>query len=321
MIELRHIEHFLAVVRSNGVRQAARDVHISPSSLTRSIQLLEDYYGKPLMQRSGRTMILTPHGDYLCQEFESIMKGVQSIKPKLAQLDALDHGSLRVGLNPTIADTLLPKVGMRFVGEYPNIKISTDIGTVNRLLDLLAAGELDLIVGLDGVLKKQRNLELMSLLETEALWWVRKGHPLLEKERVGLADFADYPVLSHYLPPVFEDHLYELCEQDGGSLDSIRRAQQCDDFRALYLMATQTDAILLAHAFISSNDYFTDKLCQLKTAQQLPPVNFSIGMPTQPIPSPLCRRYAEILLEECDAMVTRNRSHQAGQAETGAESA
>lgn len=307
MIELRHIEHFIAVVKSKGVRQAARDVHISPSSLSRSIQLLEEYYNSRLLQRHGRTMILTPHGEYVFKEFEGIAKAVQSIKPKLAQLDALEHGSLRVGLNPTVADTLLPKIGMRFVSEYPNIGISTDIGTVNRLLSLLADGELDLIVGLDGVLKRQRDLELISLLETEALWWVRKGHPLLSKERVGLADFTGYPILSHYLPPVYEDILSKLCEQDGGGLNSIRRAQQCDDFRALYLMATQTDAILLAHAFISSNDYFTDKLCQLPTTQQMPTAQFSIGMPIQPIPSPLCRRYAEILREECDAMMARHR--------------
>ena len=302
MIELRHFQHFIAVVNSKGIRQAARDIHISPSSLTRSIQFLEEYYDAPLLQRLGKQMVLTPHGEQIFKEFKGILKGVESIKPKLAQLDTIDHGSLRVGLNPTVADSLLPKMGARFIKEYPNVRITTEIGNVARLMKLMADGELDLIIGLDGVLEKQRSLEVISLLETEALWWVRKGHPLLSKDSVGLAEFVDYPLLSQYLPPVYEDSLHELCQQDGMRLDSIKQAHQCDDYRALYLMATQSDAILLAHAFISNNDYFTDKLCQLPTRQQMPNAHFSVALPLQPIPSPLARRYVEILKQETDRL-------------------
>lgn len=303
MIELRHFQHFIAVVNSKGIRQAARDIHLSPSSLTRSIQFLEEYYGATLLQRDGKQMILTPHGEQVFKEFKGILKGVESIKPKLAQLDSLDHGSLRVGLNPTVADTLLPKIGTRFITEYPRVGITTVIGSVKRLMDLMADGELDLMIGLDGVLEKERNIEVMSLLETEALWWVRKDHPLLGKEEVGLDDFVNYPLLSQYLPPVYEEYLYELCKQDGVQLDSIQQAHQCDDYRALYLMAIESDAILLAHAFISNNDYFTDKLCQLHTRQQMPNAQFSVALPIQPIPSPLARRYVEILQEETDLMI------------------
>lgn len=303
MIELRHFQHFIAVVNSKGIRQAARDIHISPSSLTRSIQFLEEYYKAPLLQRHGKQMIPTPHGELVFKEFKGIFKGVESIKPKLAQLDSLDYGSLRVGLNPTVADTLLPKIGTRFITEYPNVRITTDIGTVTRLMNLLDDGELDLIIGLDGVLEKKRGIEVISLLETEVFWWVRKNHPLLNKEKVGLADFVNYPLLSQYLPPAFEEYLYELCKQDGVHLSSIKQAHQCDDYRALYLMTSQSDAIFLSHAFISNNGYFTDKLCRLHTHQQMPSAKFSIALPIQPIPSPLARRYVEILQEETELMI------------------
>ena len=303
MIELRHFQHFIAVVNSKGIRQAARDIHLSPSSLTRSIQFLEEYYDATLLQRHGKQMILTPHGEQVFKEFKGILKGVELIKPKLAQLDSIGHGSLCVGLNPTVADTLLPKIGSRFITEYPNVSITTVIGSVERLMNLMADGELDLLVGLDGVLEKERSIEVISLIETEALWWVRKNHPLLSKEEVGFADFMNYPFLSQYLPPVYEDYLYESCKQEGVHLDSIQQAHQCDDYRALYLMATQSDAILLAHAFISNNDYFTDKLCQLHTRQQMPNAQFSVALPIRPIPSPLARRYVDILQEETDLMV------------------
>ena len=73
-------------------------------------------------------------------------------------------------------------------------------------------------------------------------------------------------------------------------------------------MATQSDAILLSHEFISHNDYFTDKLCQLQTRLQMPKAQFSVALPIQPIPSPLARRYVEILQEETDLIVAHSNT-------------
>ncbi len=308
MIELRHFQHFIAVANSKGIRQAARAIHISPSSLTRSVQFLENYYGVSLLRREGKQLTLTPHGEQIFEEFKGVLNGVESIKPKLAQLDAIDHGSLRVGLNPTIADTLLPKLGARFITEHPNVRITTVIGNVTRLMKLMADGELDLIIGLDAVLKKDKSLEVISLLETEALWWVRRGHPLLTKGGVSLSDFVNYSLLSQYLPEFYEDHFHGLCQEDGVEMEAIHRAHECDDYRALYLMATESDAILLSHAFISNNDYFTDQLCRLHTRQQMPNAHFSIALPLQPTPSPLARRFVDILKEETALMLERSFS-------------
>jgi DNA-binding transcriptional LysR family regulator len=308
MIELRHFQHFIAVVDSKGIRQAARDIHISPSSLTRSIQHLEDYYAATLLQRDGKETILTTHGEQVYKEFKLILQGVESIKPKLAQLDAIDHGSIRVGLNPTVADTLLPKLGIRFINEYPKVKVTTTIGNVARLIKLLADGELDLIIGLEAVLMNEKKFEVIRLLETEAFWWVRKDHPLLKKKGARISDFVNYPLLSQHLPSFYREYFHELCREDGIDADAIHQAHECDDYHALYLMATKSDAILLGHAFIRNNDYFTGQLCQLHTRQQMPNAIFSVALPERPIPSPLARRYVEILQEEVSLMLAHSIS-------------
>ena len=65
MIELRHLQNFIAVVEAGGVRQAARVVNLSPSSVSRSLQHLEEYLGFPLLDRRGKRMIATAHGETL----------------------------------------------------------------------------------------------------------------------------------------------------------------------------------------------------------------------------------------------------------------
>lgn len=57
--------------------------------------------------------------------------------------------------NPTVADTLLPEIVICFTNEYPSVGITTVIGSVKPLVDLLADGELDLIIGLESVPEKE----------------------------------------------------------------------------------------------------------------------------------------------------------------------
>lgn len=68
-------------------------------------------------------------------------------------------------------------------------------------------------------------------------------------------------------------------------------------------MAIDNNAILLAHAFFSNNDSFTDQLCLLHTRQQMPNGKFSVALPVQSIPSTLARRYVEILQEETELII------------------
>lgn len=298
MIELRHIQQFVKVAEAGGIREAGRSLHISPSSVTRSIKSLEGHYGVSLFQRIENQMQLTSHGVEVFREFKIILRGLQSIKPKLSQLDAIEFGTLRIGLNPVVADTLLPTLGARFIKEYPNIKLVTEIGNVERLMQLIDNDEVDLIIGLESILLKKKCYEVIRLLETEAHWWVRNEHPLLSKNDVSISDFLNYSILSQYLPEPYEDFLSKALEEEGITDKSIHRSHECVDYRGLYLMAIQSDAIFLAHEFIHKNGYFTDQLRKLNVKQKMPSAIFSVALPIDLLPSPLARKFVEILKEE-----------------------
>ncbi|MGI9244816.1 MAG: LysR family transcriptional regulator, partial [Verrucomicrobiales bacterium] len=78
MVDPRHFKNFIAVIDSGGIRQAARVVHLSPSSISRSIQFLEEHFGVRLLERQGMHLIPTLHGETLRKEAKGVLSGYES---------------------------------------------------------------------------------------------------------------------------------------------------------------------------------------------------------------------------------------------------
>src|SRR5262245_59498025 len=76
-----YLPSFLAVAESQHLRQAARELRVSPSALSRSISILEHRIGQPLFERCGRRMRLTSLGDQL---LETLRQVVQQVDETLA---------------------------------------------------------------------------------------------------------------------------------------------------------------------------------------------------------------------------------------------
>ena len=61
-MNLRHLEHWLALADTGSFSRAAEKLHITQSALSRSIQALEEDLGGPLVDRVGKKNELTPLG-------------------------------------------------------------------------------------------------------------------------------------------------------------------------------------------------------------------------------------------------------------------
>ena len=62
-MELRHLKHFLVVAQLKHFHQAAIQLNLAQPSLSRSIQKMEDLLGVKLLERTSRTVNLTPFGE------------------------------------------------------------------------------------------------------------------------------------------------------------------------------------------------------------------------------------------------------------------
>lgn len=303
MIEIRHLKHFIAVVEANGIRPAALLVHLSPSSVLRSIQQIEEHYGVSLFDKKGKSLRMTRFGEHLLGEARALTAGFDSIAPKLAQLDNITEGNLRVGLAPGVADLLMPTVTARLISDYPSIELSVTIESADKLTAELQQQELDLIIAFENHFIGQKNIKVSRIFPIHPAWWVRKSHPLLQNEKVNMEDINGFPVLSQRLETIYQIRLEEILR----AADLTRRRRvaisQSNSYRLLCETALQSDAILLAPQLNIYHGKHAADLRRLHLPIDMPNGWFSAAYPLIPSPSPLALRFIDVVREEAEAII------------------
>jgi DNA-binding transcriptional LysR family regulator len=125
-VDLRQLDHFVAVAEEQSFTRAARRVHIVQSALSTSIRMLEEELGTPLFRRGSRRVTLTPAGDVMLDRARRVLKDVRDAREAVASVDGLVTGKLSVcsGLIQCI-NPLIDVVELlaRFHGKYPGVVI------------------------------------------------------------------------------------------------------------------------------------------------------------------------------------------------------
>ena len=298
MVEIRQLKHFIAVVEAEGIRPAAQLVHLSPSSILRSMQQIEEQYGVPLFNKSAKGFQVTQFGEHLLKEARALVAGFDQIAPKLAQIEDLASGSLRVGLAPGVADLLMSQVASRLISGSPGFEISVEISTADILVDRLELQELDLIVAFENRFIGRDNMKVVQIYEINPGWWVRKGHPLLQRKRPKMEEVANYPLLAQHLELLYLNRLDEILRTAGLSRSRKISFSQCNNYRLLFETTLQTDAILLAPQLNCYDGKHTADLRRLRLPIDLPQGWFSAALPQMPTPSSAALHFVEVMKEE-----------------------
>src|ERR1700688_2413107 len=97
-VELRHIQHFVAVANAGNFTRAASHVHIVQSGLSASVQALERELGVPLFLRNGRTVVLTDAGRAFLPEARKVLAAVDAARDAVLDVKGGLRGTVRVGI-------------------------------------------------------------------------------------------------------------------------------------------------------------------------------------------------------------------------------
>lgn len=143
---LRQLRYLVAVVDRCHFGQAAAACSVSQSTLSASIQELEDLLGAPLLERTKRSVVPTPLGRTVADRARGLLKGAEDLVD-LAQAarDPLS-GPLHLGVIPTIGPFLLPRALPKLRESFPKLQLYLREDQTARLLERLDAGELDAVL-------------------------------------------------------------------------------------------------------------------------------------------------------------------------------
>ncbi|WP_374236956.1 LysR family transcriptional regulator [Lentzea sp. CC55] len=143
-MELRQLEHFLAVAEESHFTRAAKRLHIAQSGLSASIRALEVELGAPLFLRTTRQVGLTQAGRALLPEARRALGSVEAARDAVAAVQGLLRGTLSVGSLQCLHVVHLPAVLSRFHELHPGVEIRMRQSGNAELVEDVRAGRLDL---------------------------------------------------------------------------------------------------------------------------------------------------------------------------------
>ncbi len=117
---------------------AARDLSVSPSAISKSVQRLEQHFDLKLFSRTTRSLTLTPEGRDLYERALRILREVEDIDQAAVASRAEPSGTLKVTASPPIGLNILAPAIPRFRERYPKLNIDLRLG--DHLADIIEQG-------------------------------------------------------------------------------------------------------------------------------------------------------------------------------------
>lgn len=191
-LRIRHLEVFRMLVRTGSQSETAALMHITQPALSKWLRELEAQAGCALMERE-RPLRLTAHGEVLLRYAERVLGDSLRTGKEMEAIRAGSSGLLRVGVLRTVAPVLVPRAILRCRAEAPRLQIRLYEDSLDNLLPALRRHELDCVIGRLHGQALGPEFQSEALYEEPVLAVVRRGHPLLKKQRLTLADAAAYP--------------------------------------------------------------------------------------------------------------------------------
>jgi LysR family pca operon transcriptional activator len=194
-IKFRHLQCFLEVARQRSVGRAADSLSLSQPAVSKKLKELEEMLGVRLMERNKNGVTMTGFGEVFLKYAGASVNALREGADSISQARMKSKTSLTIGILPTVAASILPMAVERFRKLGMDVTLKLISAPNNFLLGQLRVGDLDLVVGRLAEPAHMSGLSFQHLYSESLVFAVRKGHPLLKKERLSFMDIRDYTVL------------------------------------------------------------------------------------------------------------------------------
>jgi DNA-binding transcriptional LysR family regulator len=195
-VELRQIEHFLAVVEEGSFTRAAARVFMVQSSLSASLLALERELGTNLFIRGRRGAELTEAGQAFLEPARAMVDDAERARDAVAEVKGLLRGSVRIATMPAAVP---PSVNLvetirRFHEEHPGVHVHILPTDSKSMIDLVTDGQVDFAIT-PRLEDTSPGLRFQPLISTDLVVVCPATHRLAGARDVDPADLVDESVV------------------------------------------------------------------------------------------------------------------------------
>lgn len=238
-----------ALATNGSLLKASAALGISQPALTKCLRDLEDMLGTRLFERHARGVEATEAGLVMIESGRRILA---ELKRTEEDLNHLAHGGIAaIGALPLAEAGLLPDLILKVRAQRPQFKLRLEAGRTETLLPLLAAGQIDMVIG------RLHPPELPDGFVREELWAdplaivARADHPLFDSTVLEVHVLAKYELALPRTQPQIQNEIDAVVARLGLDIDPAVRTSSYSFLREILFV---TDAFTILPPLLMLGD-------------------------------------------------------------------
>ena len=208
---LTELKYIVAVAREKHFGKAAEACFVSQPTLSVAVKKLEDELELKLFERSAGEVTVTPLGDEIVRQAQSVLEQAAEIKEIAKRGKDPLGGPLKLGVIYTIGPYLLPDLVRQNIALTPQMPLMLQENFTVRLLEMLRTGEIDCAILAEPF--PDTGLAMAALYDEPFMAAVPSGHALAERDSVSTEDLKNETMLLLGTGHCFRDHVLEVCPE------------------------------------------------------------------------------------------------------------
>jgi LysR family transcriptional regulator, hydrogen peroxide-inducible genes activator len=222
----KQLQYFVALADKQHFGQAAEASYVSQSAFSSAIKELEAVLDTQLVDRTNRQVTITAAGQDIATQARLALRDIEQLVDMAAQGRQPLTGDLRLGVIPTIAPFLLPRILPKLRRRHPKLRLYLIEDQTQRIVQRLTDGDLDVL--LLALPWEMRGVDTEVLFNDRFCLASRKGTTRVDPENYRFDRLAADSILLLEDGHCLRDHALAACR--------IRSTQKVQPFAASSLL-------------------------------------------------------------------------------------
>lgn len=299
-MNLRRLQHLVALAEEGNFRRAAERVHLSQPAFSRSIQAAESELGLRLFDRLSQEVRVTQAGAFVVERARRLLQQSTNLNREVLLYRDRAIGDLVFGTGPFPAGSLVPSLLVDLRARHPDVRIRVHVTDPKDLIGCVRREEHEFFVGNVLGVPADGQFDVRKIGRVTGGLYVRAGHPLLESQRVTVGDLLPFGVAAGRQPHAVQARLRKLL---GLAQDQpLPLMLECDDIQLLRRVAKETDTVIVATDALVSEDLAAGRMLEIVPVD-LPRQQSDLGIVTLAgrTPSPIAAFAMDYLVRAANA--------------------
>lgn len=183
-MHLETLKVFCDVVETRSFSTAASQNFVTQSAVSQQVRMLEDRWGRRLLERARGNVQLTPAGEILYQASKEIVQRFREMENELRAASKVVSGSVRVATVHSVGLYELSGPLKRYLKAFPQVQLNLEYARSNKIYEDALSGQIDL--GIVAFPNRRAGIAVVPFRQDRLVLVTPPGHPLARHRSVAV---------------------------------------------------------------------------------------------------------------------------------------